>query len=112
LPVNPAERGVFGTNTGPTAEGNGEDLSGIVRYIAADSPDRANAFGHALLDAALAIEPFPERGRQVPEAGDPAVRELLHGHYRIIYEVQQNPDTVYVLRFWHAARGAPDLLQD
>lgn len=86
-----------------------DDPGGIVRHIAADSPDRAKAFGHALLDAALAIEPFPERGRQVPEGGDPAVREVLHGNYRIIYEVQRNPHTVYVLRFWHAARGAPDL---
>ncbi|HWA28127.1 MAG TPA: type II toxin-antitoxin system RelE/ParE family toxin [Lacunisphaera sp.] len=86
-----------------------EDLGSIVRRIAADSPDRARAFGHALLDAALAIDPFPERGRRVPEAGDPAVREVLQGDYRIIYEVQRNPDAVYVLRFWHAARGIPHL---
>jgi len=86
-----------------------EDLGGIVRRIATDSPDRAKAFGHALLDAALAIDPFPGRGRQVPEAGDPAVREILHGSYRIIYEVHHQPDAVYVLRFWHAARGTPHL---
>ena len=86
-----------------------EDLGGIVRRIATDSPDRARSFGHALLDAALAIDPFPGRGRMVPEARDPAVREVLHGEYRIIYEVQRNPDVVHVLRFWHGARGAPHL---
>jgi plasmid stabilization system protein ParE len=86
-----------------------EDLSGIVRRIATDSPDRARAFGHALLDAAQAIDPFPELGRMVPEVGDPAVREVLHGDYRIIYEVHRNPAAVYVLRFWHGARGTPQL---
>ena len=86
-----------------------EDLGGIVRPIAEDSPTRAQTFGHALLDAALTIDPFPERGRMVPEVNDPAVRELLHGSYRIIYEVYQDPPVVYVLRFWHAARGTPEL---
>src|SRR5690606_11916732 len=86
-----------------------DDLGGIVRRIAQDNPARAQTFGHALLDAALAIDPFPERGRMVPEVNDPAVRELLHGSYRIIYEVYQDPLVVYVLRFWHAARGTPEL---
>lgn len=86
-----------------------EDLGAIVRRIATDSPDRARTFGHALLDAALAIDPFPERGRMVPEVGDPTVREVMHGDYRIIYEVHRNPDAVYVLRFWHGARGTPHL---
>lgn len=86
-----------------------EDLGSIVRRIATDSPDRARTFGYTLLDAALAIDPFPERGRMVPEVGDPAVREVLHGDYRIIYEVHRNPDAVYILRFWHGARGTPHL---
>ena len=86
-----------------------DDLGGIVRRIAQDSPERAKSFGHALLDAALAIAPFPGRGRVVPEVKDLAVREVLHGHYRIIYEFRRAPDAVYVLRFWHAARGTPEL---
>lgn len=85
------------------------DLGAIVRRTAVDSPTRAHTFGHALLDAALAIDPFPERGRVVPEIGDPTVREVLYGDYRIIYEIGPNPNTVHVLRFWHGARGAPKL---
>lgn len=46
-----------------------EDLSSIVRQIATDSPERAGIFGHALLDAALAIDPFPGRGRTRSPAG-------------------------------------------
>lgn len=31
------------------------------------------------------------------------------GAYRIIYQVFREPDTVFVLRFWHGARGTPDI---
>jgi plasmid stabilization system protein ParE len=60
-----------------------------------------------LIDHALSIGPLPERGRVVPELNEPSVREIIHGAYRIIYEVFFDPKVVYVLRFWHAARGAP-----
>ena len=86
-----------------------EDLGRIVRRIAIDSPGRARQFGHALLDKALSIGPFPEMGRAVPEANDPAVREVIHEPYRIIYEVYPGRGVVYVLRFWHGARGEAEI---
>jgi plasmid stabilization system protein ParE len=86
-----------------------EDLDQIVRRIADDSPDRARAFGHALLDKALTVGAFPEMGRIAPEENDPAVREVIHGDYRIIYEIYGDRDVVYVLRFWHGARGEPEI---
>jgi toxin ParE1/3/4 len=86
-----------------------EDLGMIVRRIANDSPERGRAFGNLLIDKALSIGPLPERGRIVPELQDPNVREIIQGSYRIIYEILRNPDVVYVLRFWHAARGTPEL---
>jgi len=88
-----------------------EDLAGIVRRIAQDNPVRARSFGHELIDRALALGAFPELGRRVPEVGDPAVREIIHGSYRIIYERFRDPAAVFVLRFWHAARGTPDIRQ-
>ena len=90
----------------PTAIG---DLEQIVRYIALDSPERAKNFGYALIDQALSLGPFPEMGRVTPEIDDPAVREIVHGAYRIIYELRREPSAIYVLRFWHAARGTPEL---
>ena len=47
-------------------------------------------------------------GRAVPEANDPAVREIIHEPYRIIYEVYPDRGVAYVLRFWHGARGEPE----
>ena len=85
------------------------DLRVIVTFIAEDNPDRARTFGNELIDQALSLAAFPERGRMVPEIGDPAVREIVHGSYRIIYEIFSEQPTVYVLRFWHASRGAPSI---
>ena len=90
----------------PTAIG---DLEEIVRFIAFDSPERARQFGYALINQALSLAPFPEMGRVTLEIGDPAVREIVHGSYRIIYELRREPSAIYVLRFWHAARGTPEL---
>ena len=86
-----------------------QDLRNIVRHIVTDNPERARAFGHLLIDKALSIGPLPERGRVVPELNDPSVREIIHGSCRIIYEVLHDPAVVYVLRFWHAARGTPQI---
>lgn len=82
-------------------------MEGIVRYAAADSPERAKAFGNLLIDKALSIGQFPGMGRMVPEYREPSVREIIHGDYRIIYEVCGDPSAVFVLRFWHGARGEP-----
>src|SRR5882724_7758156 len=55
------------------------DLGSIVRYIARDSPDRAEAFGYLLIDKALSIGTMPEQGRVVLELNEPSVREIIHG---------------------------------
>lgn len=86
-----------------------DDLRDIVTFIAEDNPDRARTFGNELIDQSLSLGTFPERGRIVPEIGDPAVREIVRGSYRIIYEIFPEQTAVYVLRFWHAARGAPSI---
>jgi plasmid stabilization system protein ParE len=86
-----------------------DDLREIVSFIARDSPARARTFGNILVDKALAIGAHPEMGRVVPEEDDSAVREIVHGAYRIIYEVVREPNAVFILRFWHGARGTPEI---
>ena len=85
------------------------DLATIVTFIAADNPERARSFGNLLIDRALAIGSFPDIGRIVPEVGDTQLREVFQGSYRIIYRVLHEPEAIYVLRFWHGARGEPDI---
>jgi plasmid stabilization system protein ParE len=87
-----------------------DDLESIVTFIARDNPGRARSFGNELIDRALSTANFPELGRVVPELGEPAVREIMHGSYRIIYEITPVRETIYVLRFWHGARGEPKIM--
>ena len=89
-----------------------DDLREVVTFISRHSPERARSFGNTLIDKALTLSLHPERGRIVPELDDSAVREIVHSAYRIIYEVMRDPDSVYVLRFWHGARGTPEILED
>ncbi|HEY5346479.1 MAG TPA: type II toxin-antitoxin system RelE/ParE family toxin [Verrucomicrobiae bacterium] len=86
-----------------------DDLENIVTFIARDNPGRARTFGNELIDRAPATAAFPELGRAVPEIGEPTVREIIHGAYRIIYEIFSDREIIYVLRFWHGARGEPKI---
>jgi toxin ParE1/3/4 len=87
-----------------------QDLSEVVRYISADNPQAATRFGNALIDASLSLQTLPERGRFVPEFADGITREIIFGAYRIIYRVNPEQKTVWVSRFWHAARGTPHMM--
>lgn len=86
-----------------------DDLREIVTFIARDNSERAQTFGNELIDQALFVGTQPEMGRVVPEQNDPAVREIVYGAYRIIYELYRDPDAVFILRFWHGARGTPKI---
>ena len=86
-----------------------DDLKEIVSYIARHNPARAKSFGYELIDHALTLAELPERGRVVSEISELSVREIVHRPYRIIYEMFPEQNAVYVLRFWHGARGEPEI---
>ena len=50
--------------------------------------------------------------RRLLELDDEAVRETVHGAYRIIYRVTTDRDRGFILRFWHGARGTPQIVED
>ena len=83
------------------------DLERIVAYIALDDVAAAKRMGNQLLDAALSLVTFPERGRVVPEFRRPDLREIVLRSYRIIYRVNSVDNSLEIVRFWHAARGFP-----
>ena len=84
-----------------------QDLKEIVRYISCDDPKAAEGLGYALIDTALSLATFPERGRLVPEFGDGVTREIIYRPYRIVYRFDSLRKVVFVSRFWHGARGTP-----
>lgn len=85
------------------------DLREIVRYISQDSPQRARTFGDFLVAQAKRLADFPHMGRIVPELDDQRIRELIVRSYRVIYAIDGSAKRVDILRFWHGARGTPDL---
>jgi plasmid stabilization system protein ParE len=85
------------------------DLQGIVRYIARHDPQIARRLGNQLIERTLLLSDHPEMGRVVPEMDNVTIRETIRYSYRIVYRVTHRERVVHVLRFWHAARGTPDL---
>ena len=85
-----------------------DDLGAIHAYIARTSPHYAAVVASRLIDAVAQLAEFPRSGRIVPEADDAAIREVLHGAYRIVYELR-GPDTVEILTVFHGARLFPGI---
>lgn len=87
------------------------DIQDIVRYISLDDPRRAIEFGRFLIQCARSLGQFPMRGRVVPEFGDQLLRELIARSYRIVYRLNQDGELIEIVRFWHAGRGTPYLIE-
>ncbi|HTD51997.1 MAG TPA: type II toxin-antitoxin system RelE/ParE family toxin [Thermoanaerobaculia bacterium] len=89
------------------------DLSGIVDYLVARSPDAAGSTLERLKRKAASLKKTPERGRVVPELEQLQVREyreLIVRPYRIIYRVAGR--RVLVLGVVDSRRNLEDLLLD
>ena len=82
------------------------DLEGILEYIRADNPTAAERFGTALLNHVDLLKSFPYIGS--PVAGRPGVRQLIHTPILVYYHVQEDPNLVEILHFWHSARKDPN----
>ena len=77
-------------------------LDAALEFIAEDSPAGAERILAATLDLAESLQSLSERGRIVPEMGDPAIREVFVYSYRLIYRVADG--NVVILAFLHGAR--------
>lgn len=85
------------------------DLRDIVRYISLDSTERAVTFGQFLLNSTKRLADFPEIGRVVLEFDEPSIREIVVRSYRVIHRVDPGDCRVDIARFWHGARGTPEI---
>jgi plasmid stabilization system protein ParE len=81
----------------------GRTLDEAIEYVARDSPAAAADLLETALEAAGSLEWLTFRGRVVPEVGDPMLRELLVGRYRLMYLVL--PESVEIVAFVHTARA-------
>ena len=82
-----------------------EHVRAIRDYIAADSPFYAGRTADRILARSEQLADHPRSGRVVPERGDPDVREVIEGPYRIICQVRA--ERVEVLAVVHGRRELP-----
>ena len=78
------------------------DLEALAEYIARDSAFYASAFVQEIRDASRSLNEFSERGRIVPELGNPKVCELFVREYRLIYSIEES--RVVMLGLIHGKR--------
>lgn len=87
-----------------TPEAN-QDRLDIQEYIAVANPRAAARFDTIFLDAAAQLGDFPMLGRT---GKIPGTRELVpHESYRLIYEVDEAANTIWVMALVHTARQWP-----
>ena len=78
------------------------DLRLAVEYIRKDSPESAKRFLGQVFQTTRSLSTLSERGQFVPALSDPAVRQILVGRYRVLYEV--HPDAVWIMRVLHTSQ--------
>jgi plasmid stabilization system protein ParE len=72
--------------------------SEIADYIAQDKPSAAAKWVETLFGKVEQSRSSPEIGRVVPEMRNEQFRELLYGHYRIIYRVDKKRVSILTIR--------------
>ena len=78
------------------------DIESIRDYIRRDSEFYAGRFINRIIETVESIVELPARGRLVPEADDPSIRELLFQSYRIMYRTEST--RIIILAVVHGAR--------
>lgn len=70
----------------------------IAQYIAADRPESARSWVHALFARAATLRDQPRRGRRLPEIGRDEIREIVPGDYRVVYRIEPQKLLVLTVR--------------
>ncbi len=83
------------------------DLEALAEYIARDSTFYAASFVQKVLDMSRSLNEFSERGRIVPEVGNPDIREIFVKEYRLIYSIEES--MVVILGLIHGKRNLKTL---
>jgi toxin ParE1/3/4 len=65
------------------------EFESALDYIARDNRDAADRLARAIHRAVGRLQSFPNSGRMVPELEDPALREVVHAPFRVIYQHQE-----------------------
>lgn len=87
-----------------------EDLASIRKFIERDSARYGRLVVERLFERVEQIAESPQAGRVVPELGDPAIRELISGPYRIVYRLRA--EIAEVVTVFRSSRLFPEDVVD
>jgi len=82
-----------------------EQLVQVYDYISKDSKYFAKKTVDDLTQYSKKLNQYPQLGRIVHEVNNKNIRELLHGHFRIIYKIKK--DRIDILALIHTAQQFP-----
>jgi plasmid stabilization system protein ParE len=93
----------FTVEISPRAE---HDIEEIFEYIAADAPLNAKRWREGLEERINSLASMATGFGFAPENRDARieVRQLIYGHYRILYTVRKEENVAYLLTVRHGAR--------
>ncbi|WP_162549896.1 type II toxin-antitoxin system RelE/ParE family toxin [Hymenobacter nivis] len=60
-----------------------------------------------IIDRTRILESFPRLGRMVPKFGNPRIRELTEGNFRIVYRIVST-ERIDITRVHHTSRPLSD----
>lgn len=79
------------------------DLQDIYEYISKDSELYAIRVVDKIIERVDLLNKQAQAGKVVAEYNNEAIRELIEGMYRIIYQIEAE-DKITILRVYHGAR--------
>jgi len=78
----------------------------FTEYIALDYVPTAIKWAEDVFKHCEQLSIQPESGRLVPEFNRPEIKELIHGNYRLVYELKSN--RIDMLTIWHTRQSLPE----
>ena len=87
------------------------DLRNIHDFIAADSKRFAKLQVVRIIDSTKHLERNIYLGRVVPEIGNTKIRELILGHYRIVYRIA-SLEQLDILTVHHSSRNLGNRIEE
>jgi toxin ParE1/3/4 len=83
-----------------------DDLKNIYDFIAADSKKYALHQINVIREGTYILKTQPNAGKVVSEYSIESIREIVVGHYRVIYRII-NEELIHIILIHHGARRFP-----
>lgn len=75
-----------------------ERVAEIAEYIQRDNPMAAEKWVESVFQVVGQLAQFPESGRIIPVIKQQHFREIIHGHYRVIYRLEEKQISILTIR--------------